>query len=147
SFAEEAGGPPAPRLDPLHFPLIGFASTPEVFPERGAMAELPTTRPSLLVRIRDAQDMDAWRQFVQVYGPVVYNYGRKHGLQDADAADLAQEVLRAVSPAVGRLDYDRRRGSFSGWLFTLAHHKLHDLLARHKRHGRGSGESGVQARL
>jgi RNA polymerase sigma factor (sigma-70 family) len=111
------------------------------------MAELPTTRPSLLVRIRDARDKDAWQQFVQVYGPVVYGYGRKHGLQDADAADLTQEVLRAVSTAVGRLDYDRRRGSFAGWLFTLAHHKLHDLLGRQNRPGRGSGDSRVQARL
>ena len=111
------------------------------------MAELPITRPSLLVRIRDARDNDAWQQFVQLYGPVVYGYGRKHGLQDADAADLTQEVLRAVSTAVGRLDYDRCRGSFSGWLFTLAHHKLHDFLCRQKRPGRGSGDSGVQALL
>jgi RNA polymerase sigma-70 factor (ECF subfamily) len=108
------------------------------------MAEMPTTRPSLLVRLRDARDVEAWRQFVQLYGPVVYAYGRRRGLQDADAADLSQEVLRAVSTAVGRLDYDRRRGSFGGWLFTVAHHKLHDLLARQRRPGRGSGDPGVQ---
>src|SRR5262249_1851113 len=111
------------------------------------MAEVPTTRPSLLVRIRDARDKDAWQQFVQVYGPVVYCYGRKHGLQDADAADLTQEVLQAVSTAIGRLDYDRRCGSFAGWLFTLAHHKLHDFLLRQNRPGRGSGDRGGPARL
>ncbi|HEX3148212.1 MAG TPA: sigma-70 family RNA polymerase sigma factor [Gemmataceae bacterium] len=111
------------------------------------MVELPTTRPSLLVRIRDARDNDAWQQFVQVYGPVVYGYGRKHGLQDSDAADLTQEVLQAVSTSIVRLDYDRRRGTFAGWLFTLAHHKLHDYLCRQSRPGRGSGDSGVQARL
>ncbi|HEV3259784.1 MAG TPA: sigma-70 family RNA polymerase sigma factor, partial [Gemmataceae bacterium] len=103
------------------------------------MAELPTTRPSLLVRLRDARDIEAWRQFVQLYGPVVYAYGRRRGLQDADAADLTQEVLRAVSTAVTRLEYDRQRGSFGGWLFTVAHHKLHDLLARQRRPGQGSG--------
>jgi RNA polymerase sigma-70 factor (ECF subfamily) len=111
------------------------------------MVELPTTRPSLLVRIRDARDNDAWQQFVRIYGPVVYGYGRKHGLQDSDAADLTQEVLRAVSTSIVRLDYDRRRGSFAGWLFTLAHHKLHDFLCRQSRPGRGTGDSGVQARL
>jgi RNA polymerase sigma-70 factor (ECF subfamily) len=108
------------------------------------VAELPETRASLLVRIRNAQDKEAWRQFVQIYGPVVYGYGRKHGLQDADAADLTQEVLRGVSMAVGRLDYDPGRGSFSGWLFTVAHHKLHDLLACRNRPGQGTGDSGVQ---
>jgi RNA polymerase sigma-70 factor (ECF subfamily) len=108
------------------------------------MAELPTTRPSLLVRLRDARDTEAWRQFVQLYGPVVYAYGRRRGLQDADAADLTQEVLRAVSAGLGQLEYDRRRGSFGGWLFTVAHHKLHDLLARQRRPGQGSGDPGVQ---
>ena len=108
------------------------------------MAELPTTQPSLLVRIRDARDHEAWRQFVRIYGPVVYGYGRKRGLQDADAADLTQEVMRAVAGSVGRLDYDRRRGSFRGWLCTLAHHKLHDLMARRHRNGRGGEDTGMQ---
>jgi RNA polymerase sigma-70 factor (ECF subfamily) len=107
------------------------------------VAELPQTRPSLLIRIRNTQDKEAWLQFVQIYGPVVYGYGRKHGLQDADAADLMQEVLHAVSAAAGRLDYDPRRGSFSGWLFTVAHHKLCDLLTRRNRQGQGSGDTGL----
>jgi RNA polymerase sigma-70 factor (ECF subfamily) len=52
------------------------------------MAGAPPTRPSLLVRLRDFQDRQAWAQFVEVYAPVVYGYLRKRGLQDADAADL-----------------------------------------------------------
>jgi RNA polymerase sigma-70 factor (ECF subfamily) len=106
------------------------------------MAEPPPTRASLLLRIRDAGDQEAWQDFARIYAPVVYGYARRHGLQDADAADLAQEVLRGVS--VARLDYDPGRGSFRGWLFTLAHHRLHDFLARQRRPGRGSGDSGVQ---
>jgi RNA polymerase sigma factor (sigma-70 family) len=108
------------------------------------MAELPITRASLLVRIRDARDQEAWRLFVQIYAPVVYGYARERGLQDADAADLTQEVLQAVSASADRLDYDPQRGSFRGWLFTVAHHKLHDLLARQRRQGRGSGDTGIQ---
>src|SRR5262245_26403774 len=97
------------------------------------MSDPPSTRPSLLVRLRDVGDQDAWRQFVRLYAPVVYAYGRRRGLQDADAADLTQDVLRAVLAAAGRFAYDPRRGSFRGWLFTLAHHRLHDLLARQRR--------------
>ena len=66
------------------------------------MGSLPTTRASLLVRLRDSGDADAWRQFVRIYAPVVYGYARKRGLQDADAADLTQEVLHAVTTAAGR---------------------------------------------
>jgi RNA polymerase sigma factor (sigma-70 family) len=111
------------------------------------MADTPTTRPSLLVRLRDARDVDAWRQFVELYGPIVYRFARRHRLQDADAADLTQEVLRAVSGSIGRLDYDVRRGSFRGWLFTLAHHKLCDLLTRRRRQEQGSGDSATHMLL
>ena len=66
------------------------------------MAEPPPTRPSLLVRLRDPRDQAAWTQFITLYGPLVYGYARKQGLQDADAADLSQEVLGTIARAVGR---------------------------------------------
>jgi len=111
------------------------------------MANLPTTHASLLVRIRDAQDREAWGEFVRLYAPVVYHYARKRGLQDADAADLSQDVLRAVAASAKHFDYDPSRGSFCGWLFTLAHHRLRDFLARQQRQQQGSGDSAVQAIL
>jgi len=88
------------------------------------MAEIPATRASLLVRLRDPRDGDAWSEFVTLYAPLVYGYARKQGLQDADAADLSQDVLGSVAGAVGRLDYDPRRGSFRNWLFTIVRHRL-----------------------
>jgi RNA polymerase sigma-70 factor (ECF subfamily) len=88
------------------------------------MADIPPTRASLLVRLRDPRDDAAWAQFVQLYGPIVYGFARKQGLQDADAADLSQEVLRSVAGAVGQLEYDPRRGAFRNWLFTVVRRKL-----------------------
>jgi RNA polymerase sigma-70 factor (ECF subfamily) len=111
------------------------------------MTNPPPTRPSLLVRLRDARDGDAWRQFVELYAPLVYRYARRHRLQDADAADLTQEVLRAVSGAVGRLEYDPGRGSFRGWVFTLAHRRLCDFLTRRRRQEQGSGDSATRGLL
>lgn len=66
------------------------------------MNDAPATRLSLLVRLCDARDDGAWSQFVDIYAPLVYGYARKHGLQDADAADLTQDVLQAVSGAIRR---------------------------------------------
>jgi RNA polymerase sigma factor (sigma-70 family) len=88
------------------------------------MADIPATRASLLLRLRDPADETAWREFVELYGALVYGFARKQGLQDADAADLGQEVLAAVSAAIGRLDYDPLRGSFRNWLFTVVRNKL-----------------------
>jgi RNA polymerase sigma-70 factor (ECF subfamily) len=88
------------------------------------MADFPATRASLLVRLRDPLDGAAWGQFVGLYAPLIFGYVRKQGLQDADAADLCQEVLASVAGAVGRLNYDPDRGSFRNWLFTVVRRKL-----------------------
>jgi RNA polymerase sigma-70 factor (ECF subfamily) len=108
------------------------------------MSEPPTTRPSLLVRLRNPQDRLAWEEFVDLYAPLVYGYARKQGLQDADAADLTQDVLRAVAGAAGRLEYDPNRGSFRGWLFTIVRNKLRNFLASRKPGVQGAGGSSAQ---
>jgi RNA polymerase sigma-70 factor (ECF subfamily) len=95
-------------------------------------AELQT-QPSLLVRIRRPQDAAAWQQFVELYAPLVYGFLRKQGLQDADAADVAQDVLRTVAQQIGEFEYDRSRGSFRGWLFTVVHSRLADFRQRTRR--------------
>jgi RNA polymerase sigma-70 factor (ECF subfamily) len=109
--------------------------------------ESPVTRASLLVRIRDPNDHEAWREFVQVYAAVVYGFARKRGLQDADAADLMQEVFRTVAASAARLNYDPERGSFRGWLYTVTRNKIYNFLNGRRRQVRGSGDSGAQERL
>jgi RNA polymerase sigma-70 factor (ECF subfamily) len=111
------------------------------------MVEIPATRASLLLRLRDARDETAWGQFLELYGPVVCGYLRKQGLQDADAADLCQEVLGAVAGAVGRLEYDPARGAFRNWLFTVVRRKLWNWRDAQRRQVRGSGDPATQRLL
>jgi RNA polymerase sigma factor (sigma-70 family) len=106
-----------------------------------AVDESPLTRASLLVQIRDGTNQPAWHEFVQLYGPVVYGFARKRGLQDADAADLMQDVLRSVSSAIGRLDYDRNQGTFRGWLFTITRNKVLNFFAARRIRPQGSGDT------
>src|SRR5262245_21130511 len=94
------------------------------------MADIPPTRASLLVRLRDPEDGTAWRQFVDLYTPLVYGYARKQGLQDADAADLSQETLLAVAGALGRFEYDPSRGSFRNWLTRCASFRVPGAVRR-----------------
>lgn len=107
------------------------------------MANAPTTRPSLLIRLRDARDDQAWTQFEELYGPLIFGFARKHGLQDADAADLRQDVLRLVAEAVQGLEYDPQSGSFRGWLFTVVRNQLCKFLGRRPR-DRGAGDTVTQ---
>jgi len=102
------------------------------------MADIPATRASLLVRLRDRLDESAWSEFVRLYAPVVYRFARRRGLQDADAADLTQEVLKSVSVSVGA--FDPQQGLFRGWLFTIAHRRLYDLQQCRQRQPVGAGD-------
>ena len=111
------------------------------------MGPAPSTRGSLIVRLRDPKDADAWRQFIDLYGSLIYNFSRKKGLQDADAADLMQEVLRSVAGAAGRLNYDPRRGSFRGWLYTITRNKVFTFLSRRRHQHRGTGDTATNELL
>src|SRR5262245_34553802 len=104
-----------------------------------SMTSLSVTRASLLLRIRDPGDRMAWNDFVQLYAPLVHSYGMHCGLQDADAADLVQEVLPRVARAIGKFEYDRERGSFRGWLLTVTRNELRKIAGRRNRQARGSG--------
>ena len=105
------------------------------------MTEIPPTRPSLLLRLRDPRDGDAWAEFLDLYAPLVYGYAHKQGLQDADAADLTQDVLAAVAGAVGRLEYDPARGAFRNWLFTIVRRKLANWRRGQRNRPDGSNET------
>ena len=72
---------------------------------------------------------------------------RKYGLQEADAADVTQEVLRLVARAVKDLDYDPRRGSFRGWLYTVVRNQVRKSLGRTPNHHQGTGGTEAQRLL
>lgn len=111
------------------------------------MTAAPLTRASLVYRLRDPSDTDAWKEFVRLYASLIYGFARKRGLQDADAADLMQDVLRSVAGAIGRLEYDRSKGTFRGWLFAITRNKVFNFLDASRRRPRGSGDMDVQKRL
>src|SRR5262245_30470350 len=104
------------------------------------MGDSPSTRPSLLLRIRETGDHEAWSQFIALYGPLVYRYARNRGLQDSDAADLTQIVFQAVAKGIQQLEYDAQRGTFRGWLFGVTRNQLRKHLERVRRTVRPGGE-------
>jgi len=62
----------------------------------------PETRESLILRLPSAADAQAWREFVDLYEPLIIRFSKRRGLQDADAREIAQNVLISVAKAVDR---------------------------------------------
>ena len=115
--------------------------------ERRTVASTQVTRPSLLIRIRDSADFESWNQFVDIYAPLIHDFARKKGLQEADAADVTQDVLRQVLASIETFQYDPEKGCVRAWLFTVTRNRVNNFLTRDRRAARGSGDTRVRRLL
>jgi RNA polymerase sigma-70 factor (ECF subfamily) len=97
------------------------------------MNELPTTHPSLLVRLANRDDRVAWEEFTRMVTPVLRRIAVSRGLQSLDADELVQEVLVSVMHAIDSFEPSSRRGSFRGWLLTVARNAAINKLSRRPR--------------
>jgi RNA polymerase sigma-70 factor (ECF subfamily) len=90
----------------------------------GNGASTERTRASLLIRLRDAADAEAWSTFHEVYVPLIYRFCRARGLQDSDAADVSQEVLVRVVKDIRSFDYRPEKGRFRDWLGAITRARM-----------------------
>ncbi len=90
---------------------------------------MDTTSASLLERLRQPEQPAAWERFVELYAPLLYDWARRRGLQESDAADLIQEVFTLLLQKLPEFSYDRH-GSFRAWLRTVTLNKWRELQRR-----------------
>ncbi|MCO8125207.1 sigma-70 family RNA polymerase sigma factor [Stieleria sp. TO1_6] len=107
---------------------------------------VPETRPSILIRLRDHSDREAWRHFEEVYRGVIRNVAIRFGMQEADAADLGQEVLIRVSKGIGGFDPDLNQAKFRTWLGQVIRSAVVDHHRRRPRE-QGSGLTEIHDQL
>ncbi len=86
-----------------------------------------TTRPSLLIRLKNDGDNAAWSEFDAIYRPMLRRVARARGLNQADVEDVVQHCLLAVVQHIKSFEYDRSRGRFKGWLCTLINNRVRSL--------------------
>ena len=110
------------------------------------MTDFPETRESLLVQVRSPANREAWDEFALIYRPVIYRLARRRGLQDADAQDLAQQVLMAVASAIGSFEKSSESVRLSHWLRRVARNAIVNALSRRPQ-DRAAGSSSVQELL
>lgn len=111
------------------------------------MTRAAATRVSLLLRLRDAQDSDAWSQFTEIYGPLVFNFGRRAGMQEADAADLVQDVMGQVARSIAKFEYDPQIGKFRSWLYKIAKRAAGRVWKKRQKQPQASGDTAIAQTL
>jgi RNA polymerase sigma-70 factor (ECF subfamily) len=88
-----------------------------------------TTSVSLLERLRRPDEPDAWARFVWLYTPFLWQWARRAGLREPDAADLVQDVFLVLLRKLPEFHYDPRR-SFRAWLRAVALNKWRERCRR-----------------
>ena len=85
-----------------------------------------STATSLVIGV-NALDPGVWQQFANLYGPLIYRWARRAGLHNEDAADVTQDVFRAVANGAPHIRHGRPGDTFRGWLWTVTRNKLRDF--------------------
>jgi RNA polymerase sigma-70 factor (ECF subfamily) len=112
------------------------------------MSDQPTsdTRVSLLDRLRDPADQDAWGEFDRRYGPKIRNWCLRWGLQPVDAEDLCQQLLLKLLDKMRTFVYDPSR-SFRSWLKTVARNAVSDFARQRVEAVEGCGDDLIKRLL
>jgi len=101
------------------------------------------TRSSLIHRVRDPADASGWREFDDLYRPLLLQFVRRRGLSDADAADVVQDIFARLCQALPTFELDRTRSGFRCWLWRVALNAIADWGRQQKRQFRAK-EAWVQ---
>jgi len=100
------------------------------------------TSVSLLYRIRNQSDTDAWDEFAELYYALVHRWLRGQGVQPQDADDIVQEVMAYVSREIGSFDHNGRTGAFRHWLRQVMVNRLREFWKARRRKGGGGTDLG-----
>ena len=114
-------------------------------PERAGSTAPSSASCGLVERVK-AQDPEAWRRMCDLYGPQIYRWCRQTKLQQADAADIAQEVFRTVAAKIAEFQWGRP-GGFCVWLQAITRNKIGDHLRRLRSEAQGQGGTAAHDQI
>jgi RNA polymerase sigma-70 factor (ECF subfamily) len=83
------------------------------------------THASLLIRVRDARNKEAWAEFQRRYGPMIWSWCRHWFPRETE--DMVQDVYCKLVERLKSFEYDPAKGRFRGWLKTVTNRLMSDL--------------------
>ncbi len=105
---------------------------------------LINTTTELLQGLHQSGGSWAWDEFDRRYRPILFGFLRHMGLNETDAADVAQDTLACFVKDYRSGKYDREQGRLRTWLIGIARCRLADLRRVEVRRREARGESAIQ---
>lgn len=105
---------------------------------------LTITTTELLDGLHQSGNRAAWSEFDRRYRPILVAFLRRMGLNETDAADVAQDTLACFVKDYRLHKYDRQHGRLRSWLIGIARCRLVDARRATRRRFEVRGESAIQ---
>lgn len=110
------------------------------------MSSSSETSLSMLNGLRE-HNPEQWDRFVQLFGPLVYEWCRRRQIPEHDAADIVQEVFSGVSKQIAGFRKEKPTDTFRGWLRQITHYKVADHFRRVAKQAQPRGGSSANAMM
>ncbi len=98
---------------------------------------MDTTRYTLIQRVKDPKNEDAWASFIGAYEGYIHSVLQRVGISRDEAIDLSQEILLKLWKELPSFNYEPNRGKFRSWLYQIIRNTAYShLKARHSEQQR-----------
>lgn len=91
------------------------------------------TRVTLLEKVRDLKDDQAWSEFLNLYRDYIYAVIRSMNIAPHDADDIMQQVSLRLFKSLERYEYDPSRGKFRNWIAVVAKNEVIQFIRKRKQ--------------
>jgi len=103
-----------------------------------------TTSASLLGRLRDPDDSDAWDRFYEHYTPLIIGFCRQRGCSLAAAHDVVQETMSSLLRRLPTFSYNPDIGRFRSYLLRIVDARIKDAYRRRRKYMALEGGGAVE---
>jgi RNA polymerase sigma-70 factor (ECF subfamily) len=87
---------------------------------------------SLLDRLLDDDNDEAWQQFQVIYEPLIRRWVGRLVSGPADVDDITQDVLKALVEGLRDFRHNRRTGAFRAWLRSITINRVRRRWRKHR---------------
>jgi len=83
-----------------------------------------------VAQLKNLDDQEGWREFYELYCPLINAVALQAGLHNEEAEEVVQETMLSVSKNIKDFDSSPKRGSFRAWLLNTARWRIKDQFRK-----------------